>query len=1453
MDTGRVELPLRMPGWFRVSSLFLLFSLIAILEQALVPTLLLAQSFRNPYRIPTLTDPGGIAIGDLNGDGTADFVWLEGNFTAATLHVLLSQPSGGWLPGNDIPIAGPITRFTDCLLVDVNGDKRLDLICADADEFVATILVFPGNGDGTFQAPIATGLPTSGDGNWVDPFIYSEGDLNGDGIPDFYAIDEENNRADILLGDGHGGFNTPISAPIATNWAPPVAADVNGDGIPDLLFSFGPEVALGKGDGSFGLISSYTAPSYYDAYCTYHDMDGDGHLDAVCGYAETITGDITGATDLIILHGNPDGSFNTTPIAQKRFGDYDNEYDGYGTFLTPLAVADLNGDGIPDVLGASGDGLAVLLGGPSLTFSTPLHYARATAGPGYDYASPIYDVNGDGIPDLVDAGPSGIYISYGHHDGTYGSAFAPEVTEHIAFPTVADFNGDGIPDIAATGDTAIKLSIGKGDGTFAPQIALSSQNGALTFSGTYPAGPAYIVHGDFNGDGNQDLLALGSPGSNLENAYLFFGIGNGTFRDPILVPNSFSFGSPFTSMTDQDVSDLNHDGRSDVFEMEGSGTYGATTAQIAVALSVGDGTFQTVDSTVPVDQSNSFSFAINPALADFDGDGKLDAVYGSVSNVYVVKGHGDGTFSSAATAVLPIPSISGQAPQETVAVATGDFDGDGNQDFVVLAEYPSVAAWVYFGDGKGNFAAPVSAGNLDQNFTNIAASDLNHDGLSDIVLWLSDTSYEDFAVGVIDSQAGRTFAPVVDYTAGTGLRGLAIADMNQDGRPDLVFGNGGSNPGASSVTELINLGPTPQVTGNLFARPEPSVVTQAFTLTATLSPPSPATLSGSVAFQIDGAPVGSAPLTANTATLPLAGNLSVGQHTLSAAWPGDTTYQSLALVGTHNVIAAQTNTTVTSSQNPAPVGTNITFTVTVSSAYGTPTGSVALTDNGATLSTINLVNGSGTYSTSALAVGTHNIGASFAANGNFAAGSASLSQVIQGQPSTTKLVGAPNPAYADQTVNLTATVTAASGTPTGTVTFYDGGALLGTATLSGGSAGISATFNAAGMHSLTANYSGDQTFSPGTGTFSETVNLNPTAMTDSAVPNPAIALQPIAFGATVTAPAGVTATGSVIFTANGTQIGSGVLQNGQAAFSDAGLAAGSYQIVASYAGDSASAPSSAAPFTLVVAQQASQVHLATSLNPAPLGTSVTFTAAVSAAKPFSGTVQFYDGANALGSPVSVSSTGTAIYTTSALALGTHNITAQYSGDANTVSSVSAVLPQSIVPYVGDFSIAVTPTAMSVFTGQAATFQVTVTSIGGFNEPLSLSCGNLPAATTCGWSTSSLPNGQGTATVVIQTSAPAQVSANGAGPGLRRGPRAAGEWAVALLAVFLVPRRWKRGLWMSLLGVFILTTLSGCSSPTPIVGGTPPGIYQISITGTYTAPTPPLTHSTVAGLTVKSLF
>src|ERR1700739_5014198 len=106
-----------------------------------------------------------------------------------------------------------------------------------------------------------------------------------------------------MLGDGHGKFTKSASI---TGYGEPQAIDVNGDGKVDLLFSGG-GIWLGKGDGTF---TAFASGFSIMGNCIFHDMDGDGKPDAVCGAEEAINGDIIGGTQLLIFHGNGDGSFN---------------------------------------------------------------------------------------------------------------------------------------------------------------------------------------------------------------------------------------------------------------------------------------------------------------------------------------------------------------------------------------------------------------------------------------------------------------------------------------------------------------------------------------------------------------------------------------------------------------------------------------------------------------------------------------------------------------------------------------------------------------------------------------------------------------------------------------------------------------------------------------------------------------------------------------------------------------------------------------------------------------------------------------------------------------------------------------------------------------------------------------------------------------------------------------
>ncbi|MGO8753390.1 MAG: Ig-like domain-containing protein, partial [Thermoguttaceae bacterium] len=181
-----------------------------------------------------------------------------------------------------------------------------------------------------------------------------------------------------------------------------------------------------------------------------------------------------------------------------------------------------------------------------------------------------------------------------------------------------------------------------------------------------------------------------------------------------------------------------------------------------------------------------------------------------------------------------------------------------------------------------------------------------------------------------------------------------------------------------------------------------------------------------------------------------------------------------------------------------------------------------------------------------------------------------------------------------------------------------------------------------------------------------------TAVTASA--NPAVSGQTVTFTATVTPGSGTFDNGGTVqFAVNGTNFGSPVtLSNGQATITDSALTAGTYTITATYSGDTiyASSNNSSSPLTETVNAASTTTMLISSLNPAPLGQSVTFTATVAAVSPGAGvptgTVTFVDGSTTLGTGALTS--GVATFTTSTLSVGSHTITASYPGDTNFIAS-----------------------------------------------------------------------------------------------------------------------------------------------------------------------------------------
>jgi hypothetical protein len=465
---------------------------------------------------------------------------------------------------------------------------------------------------------------------------------------------------------------------------------------------------------------------------------------------------------------------------------------------------------------------------------------------------------------------------------------------------------------------------------------------------------------------------------------------------------------------------------------------------------------------------------------------------------------------------------------------------------------------------------------------------------------------------------------------------------------------------SSGITQTVN--PKANTSTTVASASNPAFVGAAMTFTATVSP---ATATGTMQF-LDGATVlGTGALASGSASFTTS-TLTTGAHSITAVYSGDAVNAgSTSAVLTQTINAkANTVTTITSTPNPAFAATAVTFAATVSPS--TATGTVQFLDGSTVLGTGALANGLASFSTSTLAQGAHSITAVYTGDAADAGStSAMLSQAMRVSAGMT--VGlTPSPAVVGQTVRITANLAAAA---TGTVQFTDGGTVLATVPVSGGSASYSTTTLALGSHTLGVAYSGDATYMSQSTTFPETVLAASTvALVSNA--NPSLAGQSATFTASVTPS---TATGTIQFFDGGTLIGTVSLASGAASFATASLARGAHSISATYGGDASDAAASSGTLNQVVRASAS-VALTSSLNPSTAGQALTFSASVTPSMA-TGTVQFLDGSTVLGT-VNLNS-GSAALSTSGLAVGAHSITASYSGDSFDTAATSAALPQTV--------------------------------------------------------------------------------------------------------------------------------------------------------------------------------
>jgi hypothetical protein len=554
--------------------------------------------------------------------------------------------------------------------------------------------------------------------------------------------------------------------------------DFNADGKTDVVTvtpGGSVRVFLKNGDGTFQEPRDYTVP-FAPGGVTVEDFNRDGKLDlAVSAYGASSAFSNPAFSVVSILLGNGDGTF------QPRL-DFAVPFQ-----LIAMAVGDFNGDGKPDIA-VAGDGLSVLLGNGDGTFQPHIDTAISSRTNSFV----VEDFNGDGKADAAVANPSGVSVLIGKGDGTFNAevdyAAGPNNSLVVA---VGDFNGDhkldlAVPAINGT-NSIVNVLLGNGNGTFRTAI-----------SNPVDVSPAFgivaLLVADFNGDGKADVAGVDTGNF----VGVSFGNGDGTLRPAVdygvgqgscVASGDFNGDGTFRSNTEYltgvgpvaiVTADFNGDGIPDAATANGAciSQDNCLPAQsVSVLLGHGDGTFR-AHADYPVG-----NYPQSLAVGDFNGDGRLDIVTSNHDDdtVSVLLGNGGGTFGTRVDyPTAPFP----------YSVAVGDFNGDGKLDLAVATVGNSVIS-VLLGNGDGTFRAHVDYATACA-CVSVTAADLNGDNKLDLVATGPNDPFSNTAgqVSVLLGNGDGTFQTHVDYHVGRAW-GVTVADLNDDGKPDLVTANGG--------------------------------------------------------------------------------------------------------------------------------------------------------------------------------------------------------------------------------------------------------------------------------------------------------------------------------------------------------------------------------------------------------------------------------------------------------------------------------------------------------------------------------------------------------------------------------------------------------------------------------------------------------------------------------------
>jgi Big-like domain-containing protein/VCBS repeat protein len=1294
----------------------------------------------SPTALTTGNVPYAMVGADLNGDGVIDLV--VANQSSNNLTILMGNGDGTFTPTAASPATG--NAPSAIAIGDFNRDGSLDLAVTNSTDNTVSILL----NQNCTSLPVAlcafAPAPTS-PAVGLGPAAISIADMNADGFLDLVVANSSDNSVSILLGDGAGNFQSVVpqgQTNFSTGASPQavVLADFNDDGRLDIVTS--------NASGSYSYLRQAAVAQL--VLTTNNPQSSYGQLVTLTANVNPPFGQPTPTGTATFFDG-------TTPLGTVSINSYQArfEYPGLNAGshqITAVYSGDSNflsvtSNAVSEAVTQAQTTTTLTSNVNTVSFVQPftltatIHFQNLGAATGtvtfFDtsagYASigsatPVNNVAQLTLSKLT-PGAHAIVATY-QGDSNFMGSNSPTYTENIIQASTTITVASSPNPISLGQATTLTATIQPGAGNTATGAVMFLDNMA-------PMGFANVSNN--SASLTVSTLTVGTHAITAQ----YTGDNNFSGSTSAAIPETVTQGSATINLTTNNNPSIygqtvtliaNVQPISTTTAPTGSVTFMNGSAPLAI-VPLSNSSAQLSLSTLPVGP--------NLLTARYSGDSNFQVSISSFDVQNVTQAGSSTTLTSSQN-----PAPFGQAVTFTAAVqlpfggaATGNvtfFDGvtslgsvtpTNNSTQFTLSNLSAGSHSItarYLGDSNTgtSLSTAVSQSVTAAPTTTTITSSLNPSAYGQAVT---------FVAAFTPSAAGVNGGTISIFEDGTPVYSVAIIA----GPPQVTlyattagthtltaqFTPFSPNYAASTSAPLTQTVSQAASLINVSSNANPTTYGQIVTLNASISTAGhfSSANNGTLTFFDNGASMGSVTLPGNTNYAILTTTtMSTGAHPITVSYSGDANFLAgTSATFTQIVNLEPTTTSIASSTYTPAFAQSITLTSIVRPLSGTTaTGTITFLDRTTTIGTATLSGNSAQMAISTLGAGTHYISAQYSGDTNTAASTSGQTLVtVSPPPTTTVLSSSQNPSSLNQPVTFTATLQlTSSGTPTGTVAFYDGVTSIGTGTVSGGIAQLTISGFQLGTHAITSVYGGDANFSGSTSAaLSQVVNPGPTTTAVTSSSNPATFGFNVTFTVNVYPTYAGAPTGLVTLYDGSTSLGSASVTNqyGQnyALFTLSTLTAGSHSMTATYNGSVSFAVSTSAVFTQTVNLPATSTYLASSVNPAPYGQTLSLVATVQppGSGSATGTVTFLDGATSLGT-VNVSN-NLAQLIIPTLSLGSHTLTAQYSGDTKFAGSTSGPVAETINQSVT--TTTASPNINPSNLGQAITITaVVVPSAGG---------------------------------------------------------------------------------------------------------------------------------------------